>query len=125
MAAMRRPRFQFCLLTIFAVTAVMCWAALILTAWDDDPTPFVLFIVIAAMLSPFCTIIVCTVADLRRNGYRPPRFQFHLSSLFILTAAVALCCLIGPPIIRELFSDYDYLQVKRPISTATDTFEAP
>jgi hypothetical protein len=31
-----------------------------------------------------------------------PRLQFRLRSLFILTAIVAVGCLVGPPIVREV-----------------------
>jgi hypothetical protein len=31
-----------------------------------------------------------------------PRPQFRLRSLFILTAIVAVLCLVGPPIVREV-----------------------
>jgi len=65
------PRLQFRLSTLLWITlAVGCFFGL-----ARYPTPFVLVVTIAALLSPFCTIIACTVADLRSDGFRLPHFR--------------------------------------------------
>jgi hypothetical protein len=42
-----------------------------------------------------------------------PRPQFRLRSLFILTAIVAVGCLIGPPIVREVRELQERFQAAR------------